>query len=103
MPAQGGQRLTHLGVELAAGTAALQVVLVKAAHAERQAFAGAHRGVRHFPAERQRLDQQLARPVANPVIDLLLRDFGQGKVAQGVVDGVKDLRRGLDQGAVQVK
>ena len=46
---------------------------------------------------------EVAAPAPGREPDLLLRDFGQGKVAQGVVDGVKDLRRGLDQGAVQVK
>jgi hypothetical protein len=70
---QSGQRLAHLGVQVAAGAAALLVVHVKLGQVGGQQCVGAHRlngSVLHIG---QRGDEQLAGAVADPVVDLLLR------------------------------
>jgi hypothetical protein len=101
--AQGAKRVKHLRVQAAATAAALLVKPVVPGRHAVQLRACTHLGHGPLAAKGQRLDQQFQRAVANPVIDLLLRDQAQVKTAQGVVDRIHDFGRGLHQRAIQVK
>ncbi len=91
--AQRLERFTHLGVEMTACATTALVVPVKLSRDQRQVITGSHSCHLRFTNESQRLNQERAGSVANPVVDLLLRNRRQINVVQRIVDRIGEIEK----------
>ena len=99
---QAIKNLHHVGVGLAAGSAASLVVAIKNAGNARQIRVCVDRLNGASLRAGEGLNQERTCAVPDPVSHLLGANGGQAALGQGVVDRIGTLRSGVNQRAVQV-